>query len=637
MTVGEYVLLGRTPHLGPLAKEGQRDREAAARALARLDLLGYRERRLGTLSGGEKQRVVVARALAQEARIVLLDEPTASLDIGHQQQALELLDALRARVRAHARRRDARPHARRAVRGPHGAARRGRVVADGGPGDVLTEERRSRRHYGASIDVVPVGDRVAVIPRRSRAHDASTYLDSLGIRRPRMRDALAGHVDLLLLSVLEDGPAHGYGLAESLRDRSDGDVRPRGGDGLPDACTGSSGSGCREQLGDGRRPPPPRVPADAGAGSHELERQRAEWRAFSRGDGGGGRRDRSTRISRELERLLPRRRVAARWRRSASTCGTPPRGTAPQGMSPARGRGAQQPRSSVGWRTSPAASAAELAVRETRPRRLLALAAAPLLRLPALRRPGEHAAHRRRGPRSRRTSTCSSSSASGSGSAAGSTRSRRDSPRVDTLAAARRAGVDVRRDRRSPARSSSASRSSCAGSPTPRRRRTGRSPLPSRSHVSPHVRVRRSGRNRPAVVSLRRSRGCAPPGGAARRAGSRPRPEPRGSYPGRSRSPRPGRERRALRRELGHGGIDVVAHQRDRVMPRVRVVRALVRVGGRMHAQLARPGLEDEPPGFGFGVLDVRPAEHVAEERPGRFGIVGIDERVYGLDHASRS
>ena len=96
MTVGEYVLMGRTPHLGPLAREGARDREAAARALERLDLVGYETRRLGTLSGGEKQRVVVARALAQEARIVLLDEPTAALDIGHQQQALELLDLLRA-------------------------------------------------------------------------------------------------------------------------------------------------------------------------------------------------------------------------------------------------------------------------------------------------------------------------------------------------------------------------------------------------------------------------------------------------------------------------------------------------------------------------------------------------------------
>src|SRR5262249_62212383 len=68
----------------------------APRALQRLDLLGYADRTLGTLSGGERQRVVVARALAQEASIVTLDEPTTALDIGHQQQALELLEDLRA-------------------------------------------------------------------------------------------------------------------------------------------------------------------------------------------------------------------------------------------------------------------------------------------------------------------------------------------------------------------------------------------------------------------------------------------------------------------------------------------------------------------------------------------------------------
>ena len=167
MTVGEYVLLGRTPHLGPLAKEGRRDREAAARALARLDLLGYGERRLGTLSGGEKQRAVVARALAQEARIVLLDEPTAALDIGHQQQALDLLDELRAEtgltlVSAMHDLTMGAQYADRMV-----LLDQGHVVADGGPQDVLTEEAIGR-HYGASIDVVAVDGRVAVIPRRAR-------------------------------------------------------------------------------------------------------------------------------------------------------------------------------------------------------------------------------------------------------------------------------------------------------------------------------------------------------------------------------------------------------------------------------------------------------------------------------------
>jgi iron complex transport system ATP-binding protein len=166
MTVAEYVLLGRTPHLGPLAKEGARDREAAARALARLDLLAFVDRRLGTLSGGEKQRVVVARALAQEAAIVLLDEPTAALDIGHQQQALDLLDGLRAEsgltlVAAMHDLTLAAQYADRMV-----LLDGGRVVADGAPTEVLTAPVIAR-HYGAAIDVVPVGDRIAIVPRRA--------------------------------------------------------------------------------------------------------------------------------------------------------------------------------------------------------------------------------------------------------------------------------------------------------------------------------------------------------------------------------------------------------------------------------------------------------------------------------------
>jgi iron complex transport system ATP-binding protein len=165
MTVAEYVLLGRTPHLGTLAKEGRRDREAAARALARLDLLEYRERKLGTLSGGEKQRAVVARALAQEARIVLLDEPTAALDIGHQQQALELLDVLRGEsdltlVAAMHDLTLAAQYADRMLLLDHGS-----VAADGLPRDVLTVDALAL-HYGASIDVVPVDGRIAVVPRR---------------------------------------------------------------------------------------------------------------------------------------------------------------------------------------------------------------------------------------------------------------------------------------------------------------------------------------------------------------------------------------------------------------------------------------------------------------------------------------
>jgi iron complex transport system ATP-binding protein len=166
MTVGEYVLVGRTPHLGALAREGRRDREAAANALARLDLLEYRERPLGTLSGGERQRVVVARALAQESRIILLDEPTAALDIGHQQQALELLDVLRQEsgltlVAAMHDLTLAAQYADRMV-----LLDRGRVVADGAPPDVLTEALIGS-HYDASIRIVDLEGRIAVIPARA--------------------------------------------------------------------------------------------------------------------------------------------------------------------------------------------------------------------------------------------------------------------------------------------------------------------------------------------------------------------------------------------------------------------------------------------------------------------------------------
>jgi iron complex transport system ATP-binding protein len=165
LTVSEYVLLGRTPYLGSLAREGKEDRDAAARALVRLDLVEFRERTLGTLSGGERQRVVVARALAQEAGVVILDEPTAALDIGHQQQALELLDELRdeSGLTLVAAMHDltlAAQYAERMVMMDHG-----KIVADGTAAEVLTEEKIAE-HYRASISVVTVNDRVAVVPSR---------------------------------------------------------------------------------------------------------------------------------------------------------------------------------------------------------------------------------------------------------------------------------------------------------------------------------------------------------------------------------------------------------------------------------------------------------------------------------------
>ena len=165
MRVDEYVLLGRTAHLGPFGYEGPADLEAAGRALARLDLGPFSQRRLQTLSGGEQQRAVLCRALAQDAPLLLLDEPTTSLDLGRQQQALELVAALREQreLTVISAMHDITLAAQYADRLLLLAG--GRLVADGAPEEIATAELIAK-HYGADVRVVGEGGSLAVIPIR---------------------------------------------------------------------------------------------------------------------------------------------------------------------------------------------------------------------------------------------------------------------------------------------------------------------------------------------------------------------------------------------------------------------------------------------------------------------------------------
>ena len=155
-TVEEFALLGRAPHHGWLEGVSDEDRDHVRTSLAELDLLDFADRSLDTLSGGEQQRVQLAQAIAQEAGVLLLDEPTAHLDVHHQYDGMDRVAALTPRRTVVAAFHDlafAARYADRLLVLDHG-----RIVADGSPTDVLTPDL-IRSVFRMEADVIAAPDR----------------------------------------------------------------------------------------------------------------------------------------------------------------------------------------------------------------------------------------------------------------------------------------------------------------------------------------------------------------------------------------------------------------------------------------------------------------------------------------------
>ena len=166
MKVFDYVLLGRTAHLRLLATESNRDLEIAHFVLEELGLTEFMDRDVANLSGGERQRVAIARALTQASPIILLDEPTTALDVGYQQEVLELIDRLRSekKIAVISTMHDL------TVSGLYPdrlmLLANGEVVKSGTATEVLTTKNIAE-YYGAKVKIITDKNGPIVIPERS--------------------------------------------------------------------------------------------------------------------------------------------------------------------------------------------------------------------------------------------------------------------------------------------------------------------------------------------------------------------------------------------------------------------------------------------------------------------------------------
>jgi iron complex transport system ATP-binding protein len=162
-SVLEYTLLGRAPYLGTLQMPGEADRQMALQSLSAVGLEPLQDRSMPNLSGGERQLAVLARALAQQPQLLLMDEPTAHLDLANQARLLEIMHSLVAQgvtlvLTTHD------PGLAASVAGHAVLMHQGQVLAAGPPSSVLTAEKLSET-YGVPVRVYHVdGRRLILLP-----------------------------------------------------------------------------------------------------------------------------------------------------------------------------------------------------------------------------------------------------------------------------------------------------------------------------------------------------------------------------------------------------------------------------------------------------------------------------------------
>jgi iron complex transport system ATP-binding protein len=161
----DYVLLGRTPYLGRGFQPTNEDISLGLSVMEDLDLHHMADRFVTEMSGGERQRVIIARSLVQQPNLLLLDEPTTALDMGHQQEVLELVDQQRKRLGLTV----LSAFHDLTLASQYGTSMallvNGQITKSGLPNEILTEATL-KDIYGANVSVHNDGDRVSIVPKR---------------------------------------------------------------------------------------------------------------------------------------------------------------------------------------------------------------------------------------------------------------------------------------------------------------------------------------------------------------------------------------------------------------------------------------------------------------------------------------